>query len=478
MRMDSKRKSYLLLLLGFLGALFFLIVKIALYDKLEYELDIFSILQLSRDYWLGKPFLYENFYGDNKAIHNYYLVPIFSPLTLILGGKGLFIAGFLLMLWALYLVSRLLKELPWGKGLLFLMLFFSPTAFFLWDNFRFGWHPESFYYPLAIVFMAALILNRKFSAWVAAICIILNREDGILIALSIYIIYEAAKNKDTAWILMKRMVPVIIVGGIIFLTGLLVLSLFSSGESRIGIAMQRFVDNYNTTNFILYMWKSARNWFLLCGTVWVLALFFIRKHAFFFWSFICLIPIMLVNFYAAAYYFPDLRYGINWAPRLAGTYGILMSMLLVSMFYGNHNLNIRHQLVLPLVGVIIFAFQIIGLRTVPYENIGYRVNLALFLPPQKEDVKVINDLKAIAARIPTSYPIQLDWRLFSLFDHTNFIWSDEKSKPFCAPKLLIISETNPYSRPVPEGFEKISQVGKYGVWADPNDQEAKSFVKD
>jgi hypothetical protein len=271
MRMDSKRKSYLLLLLGFLGALFFLIVKIALYDKLEYELDIFSILQLSRDYWLGKPFLYENFYGDNKAIHNYYLVPIFSPLTLILGGKGLFIAGFLLMLWALYLVSRLLKELPWGKGLLFLMLFFSPTAFFLWDNFRFGWHPESFYYPLAIVFMAALILNRKFSAWVAAICIILNREDGILIALSIYIIYEAAKNKDTAWILMKRMVPVIIVGGIIFLTGLLVLSLFSSGESRIGIAMQRFVDNYNTTNFILYMWKSARNWFLLCGTVWVLA---------------------------------------------------------------------------------------------------------------------------------------------------------------------------------------------------------------
>ena len=476
-RMDTKRKSYLLLLLGFIGALFFLVVKMALYDKLEYELDLFSILQLSRDYVLDKPFLYENSYGDNKAVHNYYLMPLFAPLTLIFGGKGLFVGGFLLMLWALYLAVALLKELPWGKAVLFLMLFFSPTAFFLWDNFRFGWHAETFFYPLSIIFISALMLNRKFPAWASATFIILNREDGILIVLALYIMYEAAKSQEKIWAFFKRMVPAMVLGGIIFMGGIVLLHLFSGEESRINATMKRFLENYTHERLMIYFWDSAKNWFFLCGLVWILALYFMKKQTFLFWSMVCLAPIIAVNAYAGAYYFADPRYGINWAPRLAGTYGFLMSILLVSMYYGKNDGKTKSPFILPCVGLIVFLLQMLTLRNVPYQNFEYRLNLAFFLPAQKEDERVIDELKKLSSRIPTSYPVRLDWNIFALFDHTDFMWNNAESKPFREPRLLIVSGNNANSKPIPAGFEKISQIGKFGVWANPNDEETKSFVQ-
>ncbi len=98
--MPQPRNPYLLFCLRIFGGpwAFFVVQDGPCDDKLEYETDLFSVLQLSRDFLWGKPLLYENAYGDNTAYHNSYLMPLYAPFTVAFGGKGLFVAGFAAML--------------------------------------------------------------------------------------------------------------------------------------------------------------------------------------------------------------------------------------------------------------------------------------------------------------------------------------------------------------------------------------------
>lgn len=124
--MNAYAKQNLFFGLGFLAALGMFMFKIKLYDLPDYQADLFGILQLSRDYVLGKPLLYENAYGDNSGIHNYYLMPLLAPFTLLFGGKGLFVAGFAFQCWMLVLLARIFFEAANLDGYPFFTAAFCP----------------------------------------------------------------------------------------------------------------------------------------------------------------------------------------------------------------------------------------------------------------------------------------------------------------------------------------------------------------
>lgn len=479
--MHSQRKLYLLFLTGFLGAVAFLWLKITLYDKLEYESDLFGILQLSRDFWWGKPFMYENGYGNDLAFHNYFLTPFLAPATLVFGGKGLFVAGFACMVWALALAAKLLARVPLWKGAVFLVFLFSPTGFFVWDNYHFGWHPENLFFPLSVAFVAALALRDRTSVWVSAIFMVLSREDGILLVWSLYVLYTAATTRTYPTVMLKKLVTPSVATALVFLAGMAMLHYFSGGESRMGITAERFMQNYTPSHLRYYVEKSLWNWLLICGVVWLPALAAMHRLSFIFWGLVGLLPLLAAAFYSGGYYFPDLKYGINWAPRMAGIYGYVLCTLMLALVYGRQKYNVSAYgaLAIPLTLAVCYL-QYAHLKSLPYYyrySVLDRVHLALFRGPATEkDPHTLAELQALSERLPHNFAVRMDGHLFALFDHTDLIWPARGHKPYHAPELVITSGRTPNEEPIPQGFIPMRRIGPYEIWGNPENRKLKDYL--
>lgn len=475
--MPRPRNRYLLFAAGFAGAVGFLWFKMTLYNKLEYETDLFSVLQLSRDFLWGKPLLYENAYGDNTAYHNSYLMPFYAPFTVALGGKGLFTAGFACMLWACFLVSQLFKDRSLWTGLTFLLLFFSPVAFFLWDDYRFGWHPELVYYPLSTVFMASLILRNRTSAWLSGLCILLSREEGVLLLWALYMAYTVASDSRSFAQTVKKLWPVTLAAAAVFLAGLGLLAVRAEGESRVVLSAGRFLGNYSPGVLSTYLAETALYWPLLCGAVWLAVQARMRNLRFAGWSLLGLLPLLGVALYAGTYYFPDGRYGATWGPRLASTYGYLVALLLPAWVYGKPVAVPRRWDIAFFAAALLIGYQQYhALKRLPYYysySVLDRVHLALFRSsPRQPDADTLARLSTLAKRLPPHYPIRLDEHLFPLFEQADCIWPQTGMHPWQAPKMYISNQPLAVDgEPIPPGFEKLRQIGEYEIWAVPGPTE-------
>lgn len=214
------------------------------------------------------------------------------------------------------------------------------------------------------------------------------------------------------------------------------------------------------------------SWLMLCFLVLALAIVINRSLPFIVVCLIGLLPLLLINFYSGAYYFPDLKYGINWAPRLAGTYGFVLSCLLLAMAK-NDDERPSFQIYLLLVTPIICAVQVLALRELPYYqhySIGTRTALAWSSDlPKVPNKTTQNQLKKLAKQLPANYPVRMDWELFAWFEHTDFIWPNKERHAYNEAKLLILSGEVADAEPIPTSFRKIGEIGKYGIWTNPDD---------
>ncbi len=140
-------KRALPLLLTLLLLAYWMLAKAVLFERLEYTSDLFDFLEMSRSFAAGRPLLYDNNYGNTPAIHNYYIVPLFYPLTAILGAYGLFAGLAGLWLLALLAIRRLAGTAdPWKRELYWIVtlaLVLGPVSFWLWDDAHYGWHAQS-----------------------------------------------------------------------------------------------------------------------------------------------------------------------------------------------------------------------------------------------------------------------------------------------------------------------------------------------
>ena len=78
-----------------LAVLYAGLCKALLFHGLEYfHTDFFSFLEMSRSLFQYGELLRDNAYGHDAAIHNFYLLLAFAPLTLPLGAYGLILGSF------------------------------------------------------------------------------------------------------------------------------------------------------------------------------------------------------------------------------------------------------------------------------------------------------------------------------------------------------------------------------------------------
>lgn len=155
--------------------------KMLLFHNLEYPgSDLYGLLDQSRSWLYSGRVLQDNAYGNQAAIHNYYLLPLLSPLTVWLGAYGFFLVLALLeLLAAARLASSRALDTPGRLAALAGLV--SPLAFFALDDPQWGFHPEALYPSLAVLLTLALLEKRRGQSVFFAVLIILVKEDGAVV---------------------------------------------------------------------------------------------------------------------------------------------------------------------------------------------------------------------------------------------------------------------------------------------------------
>ena len=172
-----------------------LAAKAVLFRHLEYVCDMFQHLIMSRSVFEGHPFLWEPQAGG--LLHNYPLLPAFYLLTGWLGAYGLFVGTAVWFAAAIVAVWRLgTRAEPWRRDAYWTItytLVLGPVAFWLWDDPLYGWHTQIVFLPLGVMFAASLIARTRL-AWLAAALLVLNREEGALVAWAIHLAFELSRT--------------------------------------------------------------------------------------------------------------------------------------------------------------------------------------------------------------------------------------------------------------------------------------------
>jgi hypothetical protein len=167
--------------------------KALLFFNLEYTAsDLYSFLEMSRSWLAGAPLLHENAYGSHAAIHGFYLMLAFAPLTSWLGAYGLFAAlGALQMLAALCVALTPALDLRGRLAVLGGLL--SPIAWYVADDPDYGFHPELCYPPLAVLLAVASSEGRRVRALLCAIALALVKEDGALVCAAVLAAHHSCR---------------------------------------------------------------------------------------------------------------------------------------------------------------------------------------------------------------------------------------------------------------------------------------------
>ncbi len=167
--------------------------KALLFRDLEYTgSDLYGLLDQSRSWLFTGRLLEDSAYGNQAAIHNYYLLPVLSPLTLWLGAYGLFLVLALLELLAMVRLATS-RALDTPGRLAALVGLLSPLGFFALDDPLWGFHPELFYPSLAVLLALALLEGWRGQAVFIAVVTILVKEDGALVCGSVLAAYYARR---------------------------------------------------------------------------------------------------------------------------------------------------------------------------------------------------------------------------------------------------------------------------------------------
>ena len=174
-----------------LAVLYAGVCKALLFRNLEYfESDLFSFLEMSWSWYYAGRLLHDNAYGLHFAIHNFFLLPFLSPLTIPFGAYGLVVVLVVLHLLAVLRIARA-ASLDRPGRLAVLSGLLGPIAYYAFDNPVWGFHPELCYPPLAALLAIELIERRTGPAFAVALLIVLVKEDGAVLAAAVLVAYFA-----------------------------------------------------------------------------------------------------------------------------------------------------------------------------------------------------------------------------------------------------------------------------------------------
>src|SRR5262245_55937082 len=130
-----KHLKYLSLILCAAVSLAWFVNKIALFNGLEYSVDVFVNLQASRSVVAGEPFMYEYFSGGLKGVHNHFVLLLLGPFTLLWGASAFFAATSLLQATASMRWASSVEPDTFAKASsIIAAMLFGPLMFWSLDN--------------------------------------------------------------------------------------------------------------------------------------------------------------------------------------------------------------------------------------------------------------------------------------------------------------------------------------------------------
>ena len=167
------------------------VAKALLFRNLEYyEKDLYSFLEMSWSWFYAGRLLHDNVYGAHGAIHNFYVLPLLSPLTIPLGAYGLILALAALNLLGALRVART-PALAGPGRIAVLAGLVGPAALFVFDNPAWGFHPELLYPPLVALLSVDLLEGRYRRALLPAAVMLVVKEDGAVLLATVLLVHFA-----------------------------------------------------------------------------------------------------------------------------------------------------------------------------------------------------------------------------------------------------------------------------------------------
>ncbi len=159
--------------------------KLQCYYALDYTSDIFVFVQLATS-WLKGRFLFDNYYGDHRSIHTYFLAPLLALFVKPFGAPGLLIALAAAFSAGFAAAARILRlagvPLPWAMvgGLL---VSFMPLSVHHYQDETYGFHLELLM-PAFGLWLGYFLLRRSWwgSLGAAAALLAIKEETPLVTA--------------------------------------------------------------------------------------------------------------------------------------------------------------------------------------------------------------------------------------------------------------------------------------------------------
>lgn len=334
----TRAANALFTLLPLIGCVCWFFLKVFQFQtSLEQYPDGMVILQLSKGWLEGRPFLFDTIYGNHAQQHNYYFIPLVGLFTKPFGINGLFLAYVCLVGLFFFVYNRSFasfnvaeRRAVWLTALVYV---FGPMAYFMYLDY-FGWHPEQYFVPL-LALLALSLAQRKWAMFIVWLVLtFLVKESSVVLICCVFlfcsvvdfVILDPAKHWFK-YLLNKRNLIIIGVSVLLFLLGLCWLSyLNGSQSSRLS---EVFAHTQFNRTFIYYVLFSLTVGLLTFGLAiipfmpWLRT--FPRKELI-----ICVLAgcyALLFIMYAteALYYFPTIYPGISFPPRISGLWAFMLS---------------------------------------------------------------------------------------------------------------------------------------------------------
>ncbi|WP_169409447.1 hypothetical protein [Dyadobacter beijingensis] len=303
----------------------------------EQYADGMVILQLSKGWLDGRPFLFDTIYGNHAQQHNYYFIPLIGIFTKPFGVNGLFLAYVCLLGVFFFVYHRSFagsavagRQAVWLAASIYV---FGPMAYFMYTDY-FGWHPEQYFVPL-LALLALSAAQRKWGISIVWLMLtLLLKESSIVLICCLFlfcsVVDRVIRDPTRHWagyLLNKRNVIIVGTSVALFLAGLWWLSYLNGVKpSRLSEAFAH--TKFNTT-FFLYVLFSLTVGVLTFGLAIIPFVPWLRtfpRKGLIIWTLAVCYTVLLVMFATEAlYYFPTIYPGISYPPRISGLWAFMFS---------------------------------------------------------------------------------------------------------------------------------------------------------
>lgn len=393
-----------------------------------YYSDVYVHDQLSRLWYWGEPLFHENRYGNNLALHNTLLAPLWSIFTIPFGVPGLFI------LHLLFIITGVVLYLKFGlhhRDRLWLLfgLFLGPYAYWLFDNRPYGWHQELLYFPLSWILALGLKYRQHKTIIMSALAIILLREDGVILFWAIATYFLITQKKSKLW---SRDVMLLTLGCMaIFFLGMGLLSISGAENSRISEALMliRLQPREAALNFLESFGK------LLLFSLPFFLFYMIRSA---FKSLLTLltlsIPLIIAAWISGMHYFPDTYHGMLWQPRVAALWSIFVAGLMIEEGRSMGVLKISRQILY--IGIL-WGMQFVLLILIRDHNLYTMITDIKREKEVYDQDRFYPEYQKLSQQIGVNKSVVIPYEYFHLFHRHIIIWPDHPENRLRDPAYVI-----------------------------------------